>query len=89
MENGTTPSLHGPDAHAGLFVYVIYAQSLSSAAADLVAMQRFRIGSGEQQVRVVTRQKPLYAGIDPYISFIDRNSNDNIVQIVDSTRTLP
>ncbi len=57
-------------------------------AADVVAMQRVRIGSGEQQVRVVTRQRPVYAGIDPYISFIDRNSNDNIVPIVDSTRPL-
>ena len=61
---------------------------VSSRAADVVAMQRVRIGSGEQQVRVVTRQKPVYAGIDPYISFIDRNSNDNIVLIVDSTSTL-
>jgi len=52
-------------------------------AANLVSMQRLPIRTGQQTIRIVTRQKPLYAGIDPYISFIDRTSNDNIVQISD------
>jgi ABC-2 type transport system permease protein len=44
-------------------------------------MQRQQIRSGEQQVRVVTQGKPVYAGVDPYLNFIDRNSNDNIIPV--------
>ena len=44
-------------------------------------MQRLPIHSGEQQIRIVTQRKPLYAGVDPYLNFIDRNSNDNVVAV--------
>jgi ABC-2 type transport system permease protein len=57
----------------------------SFGAADVLSMQRFRIHSGEQTVQIVTRQKPVFAGIDPYINFIDRNSNDNIVEVAQSS----
>lgn len=51
---------------------------------QVVSMQRLPIRSGEQQVRLVTKVKPLYAGVDPYLTFIDRNANDNIVRVADS-----
>ena len=54
------------------------------AAADVLSLQRLTIHSGKQQVRIVTAKKPVYAAIDPYITFIDRNSNDNIVLVSDA-----
>jgi ABC-2 type transport system permease protein len=56
------------------------------AAADVLSMQRVTMHSGAQQVRLVTAKKPAYAAIDPYITFIDRNSNDNIVVVTDTAR---
>jgi ABC-2 type transport system permease protein len=55
-------------------------------ATDVLSMQRLNLHSGEQEVRIVTAKKPVYAAIDPYITFIDRNSNDNIVQVSDAAR---
>ena len=46
-------------------------------------MQRLQIRSGEQKVRIVTARKPVFAAVDPYINFIDRNSNDNIIRVTD------
>jgi ABC-2 type transport system permease protein len=57
---------------------------LGFEAADVLSMQRLQIRSGEQQVRIVTARKPIFAGVDPYINFIDRNSNDNIIRVTDS-----
>jgi ABC-2 type transport system permease protein len=57
---------------------------LGFESADVVSMQRLQIHTGEQEVRIVTTRKPLYAAVDPYINFIDRNSNDNIIKVTDS-----
>ena len=48
---------------------------------NVLSMQRLQIRTGEQRVRIVTQGKPVYAGIDPYLNFIDRNSNDNLTQV--------
>lgn len=48
---------------------------------NVLSMQRLPIRSGEQQVRIVTKSRPVYAGVDPYLYFIDRNLNDNIIQV--------
>ena len=56
------------------------------AGADVLSMLRVTIHTGEQQVRFVTAKQPVYAAIDPYITFIDRNSNDNIVMVSDAAR---
>ncbi len=53
---------------------------------NVVSMQRLPIRSGEQQIRIVTKRKPVYAAIDPYLNFIDRDSNDNVVQVSDANR---
>lgn len=58
-------------------------------SADVVLMKRFRVASGEQQVRIITKTKPAYAGVDPYISFIDRNANDNIIAVSEIAGALP
>ncbi len=48
---------------------------------DLIMMQRQPIKSGKQILRFVVDRKPIYAGIDPYNFYIDRNSIDNVQQI--------
>jgi ABC-2 type transport system permease protein len=53
---------------------------------SIVSMRRLPIRSGVQQIRIVTSRQPLYAGIDPYIHFIDRQSTNNIVQIAEAKR---
>ena len=53
------------------------------AAKDVVSMERRPVRSGMQTIRIVTRRKPAFAGIDPYNKFIDRNSDDNVVAVVD------
>ena len=54
---------------------------LGFESADVLSMQRLQIHTGEQEVRIVTARKPIFAAVDPYINFIDRNSNDNIIRI--------
>ena len=49
------------------------------AAKDVISMQRLPVKSGVQVIRVVSKRKPVYAGIDPYNKYVDRNSDDNVV----------
>ncbi|UVI40375.1 ABC transporter permease/M1 family aminopeptidase [Qipengyuania spongiae] len=43
-------------------------------------LKRRPIASGRQEIRIITRERPIHAGIDPYNTFIDRNSDDNLVE---------
>ncbi|WP_374406471.1 M1 family aminopeptidase [Pelagerythrobacter sp.] len=47
---------------------------------NVLFMERRPIRSGEQTIRVITEERPSYAGIDPYNKYIDRNSDDNIAE---------
>ncbi|MDP8914737.1 MAG: aminopeptidase [Pseudomonadota bacterium] len=47
----------------------------------IILMQRQPIRSGRQVLKFVVDRKPLYAGIDPYNFYIDRNSSDNVVSV--------
>jgi len=49
--------------------------------ANVLSMQRFPIRAGQQVIEVVTAKKPLFAGIDPYNFYIDRDSDDNLVAV--------
>ena len=53
------------------------------AAKDVILMQRRPIVSGTQTIRIVTKRKPAFAGLDPYNKYIDRNSDDNVVNVTD------
>ena len=48
---------------------------------DVLLMERRPIKDGQQQLRIITRAKPAFAGIDPYNKFVDRNSDDNVVAV--------
>jgi aminopeptidase N len=49
------------------------------AASNVVQLERARIHSGEQTVKFVTKDRPSFAGADPYNVLIDRNSDDNVI----------
>ena len=49
------------------------------AAKDVLTLQRLPLRSGTQQVRLVTRARPAFAGADPYNVRIDRNADDNVI----------
>ena len=51
------------------------------SAKDIVLMERRPVRSGTQTIRIVTRRKPAFAGIDPYNKYVDRNSDDNVVAV--------
>ncbi len=41
-----------------------------------------QIASGKQTIRLVLDKAPLFAGIDPYNEWIDRNSDDNVTSVM-------
>jgi aminopeptidase N len=48
---------------------------------DVIRLERFKINSGEQTIRIVSAQRPLFVGIDPYIKYVDRNGDDNVIAV--------
>ncbi|QQV77729.1 aminopeptidase [Sphingomonas aliaeris] len=53
----------------------------SFAARDVILKERRPVVSGVQTVRIVTKRKPAFAGIDPYNMYVDRNGEDNLVAV--------
>jgi ABC-2 type transport system permease protein len=48
---------------------------------NVLLMERHSIRSGRQVLRFVIDRKPIYAGVDPYNFYIDRNSADNVLPV--------
>jgi aminopeptidase N len=51
------------------------------AAKDVLLMERRPVRSGKQEIRVVTKGEPKFAGVDPYNKYVDRNSDDNVAGV--------
>ena len=47
---------------------------------NVLLMERRAIESGKQQVRIITKERPEFVGVDPYNKYIDRNSDDNVFE---------
>jgi ABC-2 type transport system permease protein len=45
---------------------------------SVLSFTRQPVRSGKQTIRVVTDKEPEFAGVDPYIKHVDRNSDDNV-----------
>lgn len=69
------------DQQVDIGVFTANPADIAFGREHILSMQRLPIRSGEQQVRIVTMGKPAFAGIDPSLTFIDRNANDNIVAV--------
>jgi ABC-2 type transport system permease protein len=52
-------------------------------ARDAIIVERRSIHSGAQVLKFVTGGKPVYAGVDPYNYYIDRDSDDNVRPVSD------
>lgn len=52
-------------------------------AKDVISIDRHDIHSGTQQIVLVSKVKPAFAGVDPYNKFIDRNSDDNLTAVTE------
>ncbi len=50
------------------------------AAENVIMMDRRPIRSGEQEIKIVTDRRPAWVGVDPYNKYVDRNSDDNLVE---------
>lgn len=48
---------------------------------DVVSLKRYPMESGEKKIRIVTKKKPAFVGIDPYNKYIDRNGDDNLIAV--------
>jgi aminopeptidase N len=48
---------------------------------NVVVMGLQPIHSGEQTVTLHTKEKPGFAGVDPYNYYVDRNSDDNVTAV--------
>lgn len=51
---------------------------------DVVMMERKAIRDGKQIIKIITKKKPSFAGVDPYNKYVDRNSDDNVIAVSDS-----
>ncbi len=47
-------------------------------------MKREPIRDGEQRIVVRSAKKPAFAGVDPYNYYVDRNSDDNLMEVTAS-----
>ena len=48
---------------------------------SVIAVEKARLRSGRQTVRLVADREPAVAGVDPFNKRIDRNSEDNLATI--------
>ncbi|MDQ2778978.1 MAG: aminopeptidase [Pseudomonadota bacterium] len=51
------------------------------SAKSVIRFERRPIKSGKQTVTLVVERKPVWVGVDPYNTRIDRNSGDNLVRV--------
>ncbi|MDQ3246787.1 MAG: hypothetical protein M3Q52_07870 [Pseudomonadota bacterium] len=48
------------------------------SAEDVIVLGKQRLSNGTERVTLLSKQKPSFAGVDPYNFYIDRNSDDNV-----------
>jgi hypothetical protein len=53
---------------------------------DIISIERRPVQGGKARIVVVSKTKPAFAGIDPYNFYIDRNSDDNVIDVTDSNQ---
>jgi ABC-2 type transport system permease protein len=51
------------------------------AKKNILEISSKMITNGQQVIMVKSRVKPAFAGIDPYNLYVDRNSNDNLIEV--------
>jgi len=59
----------------------IFAASKGDDPGAPLYLTRHRITSGKQTIRLIVPKEPARAGIDPYDKLIDRDRDDNVVEV--------
>jgi aminopeptidase N len=49
--------------------------------ADVLSFAKQTLHSGKQTLRIQVQREPTFAGVDPYIKHVDRNSEDNVSRV--------
>jgi ABC-2 type transport system permease protein len=49
---------------------------------DVISITRQPVKGGRQVIVITSARKPAFAGIDPYNFYIDRNSDDNVIEVL-------
>ena len=52
-------------------------------AENVLSMTLESMKSGRQTVSIVTDERPIYVGVDPYSKFVDRKGDDNIIEVAE------
>ena len=55
---------------------------------DILLFEKMLIDGDRTTLELITNSKPEYAGIDPYNKLIDRDSDDNLGEVVLLKKTL-
>lgn len=50
-------------------------------AAKVISMRSHRLKSGRTKIMLVADRQPGFVGVDPYVKYIDRNADDNILAV--------
>lgn len=59
----------------------VFAPGEGDGLGEPLYLERHRIRSGEQTIRITVPREPARAGIDPYRKLIDRQRDDNVVGV--------
>ena len=59
----------------------VFARGEGDGLGEALHLERHRIRSGDQTIRVTVPREPARAGIDPYSQLIDRQRDDNVVGV--------
>jgi ABC-2 type transport system permease protein len=54
------------------------------SARNVIVMGRQPLHDGTQKITLWSKQKPTFAGVDPYNYYVDRNSDDNVKDVTAS-----
>jgi ABC-2 type transport system permease protein len=57
--------------------------------ASVLSMRRERVRAGKQTFTVVVDKEPKFVGFDPYNKYVDRNSEDNVLQLATTADAAP
>jgi hypothetical protein len=64
----------------------VFAPGEGDALGEPLYLERQRIRSGKQTIRITVPSRPARAGIDPWHELIDRDRDDNIVSVSDAVQ---
>ena len=48
---------------------------------ETLYLQKHTLTSGEQTITVTVDEEPARAGVDPYVTLVDRNTDDNVTDV--------